>query len=303
TGLKDSAKKVCKNSAKAVSVRSNVTYEMYEKNIKKIKDYLVNGETYQVNYSQRFMADFSGDSWLAYKKFTRINPSPFQCYFNFENVKVVSNSPERLVCAKTVQNSSLKIKKLRLESRPIKGTVPRGKTEEEERILGKELIDSKKDAAELIMIVDLVRNDLGRVCEIGSVEVNELRTIEKYSHVQHTMSNVVGILQDDKDWTDVIKTMFPGGSITGCPKYRTMQIIDELEEFKRGLYCGSAGYIGFDGQFDFNIMIRTLSVVDGGKESGRVYFNSGGGIVFDSTPESEYEETKDKAEALMRAIG
>lgn len=273
------------------NLSSNLSYKQYQESLKKIKRYLLEGETYQVNFSRRFEADFTGNPWLAFKRMTAINPSPFQVFFDFEGVKVASNSPERLVSGRWQE------KNLVLESRPIKGTVGRGLTLEEDEDLKRWLINSSKDKAELNMIVDLVRNDLARVSRVGSIELNENRIIETYSHLHHTVSNVKSILQKGLDWRDVIRAIFPGGSITGCPKLRTMQIIDELEEFRRGLYCGSAGYISGDGSFDFNIMIRTLAFV-----GRRVYFNSGGGIVIDSSDRDEYEESEKKAAALVFSL-
>jgi len=270
------------------SIKSNLTKSVYFQKIQKIKKLLTAGETYQVNFSQRFKFKSVKDPFEIYKKVSKINPSPYQLYLEAENFSVISNSPERL----------FKIEKInRIQSRPIKGTRPRGKTKKEDQFLIKELLNSQKEQAELDMITDLVRNDLGKICVKGTVEVNENRVVESYSHVHHTMSNVQGILQENIKLIDIIKALFPGGSITGCPKYRTIKIIDKLEDFKRHIYCGSAGYIDGRGNMDFNIMIRTiLSVIHD------FYFHSGGGIVYDSDPISEYEETRHKAEALMKAI-
>ena len=269
------------------SLKSNLTYEKYKKKIQKIKEYLRKGETYQVNFAQRFEIENGEDPFEIYKRLTEINPSPFACFLDFEDLSVVSCSPERL----------FKLEGSVLETRPIKGTVPRGKNAAEDKKLIRQLLDSLKDNAELTMIVDLARNDIGRVCKVGSVEVTEHRAIEKWSHVIHTVSNVRGILQKGKDFVDIIRAVFPGGSITGCPKKRTMEIIDELEEFRRGIYCGSAGYISFDGNADFNIMIRTMACKD-----GRVYFHAGGGIVVDSEAKKEYQETLNKAQAMVASV-
>jgi len=297
------------------SPTSNLTYKQYFSKLRTIKKYLFSGDTYQVNFSQRFSAPFKGDAFELYKKITNINPSPFQFFMETPQFAVISNSPERLF--KISQNGEI-------ETRPIKGTVPRGKNAAQDRANIKRLLASDKERAELSMIVDLERNDLGKICVPGSVKVTAHRTVEKYSHVIHTSSTVRGKLEKGKDWLDALRALFPGGSITGCPKKRTMEIIDELEDFKRGVYCGSAGYIDLSGRCDFNIMIRTLFLEKGSKpkhrqnckisrhfdnfskflpgEESNLFFHSGGGIVVDSDPKKEYEETTHKANALQRAI-
>lgn len=263
--------------------------------IDRIHAFLRDGETYEVNFAQRFMADFQGDPTVLFKRLMRRNPSPFSCYLPFEPVTVVSVSPERLVCGYADSDGD-RI----LETRPIKGTVPRGSTPQEDEANRKRLLSSAKEEAELNMIVDLARNDLGKVCRLGSVEVNAHRVIESYSHVHHTVSNIRGVLENGKDWLDVLKAVFPGGSITGAPKKRTMQIIDALEPCARGIYTGSAGFIGFDGRFDFNILIRTIAVYP---KLGRLTTYSGGAVVMDSIAQEEYQETLDKAAVLSEAIG
>lgn len=290
------------------NLKPETTFKSYAEKIAEIKEYLYRGETYQVNFSQRFKAEYKGDPWRAFLNFAGINPSPYQVFFDFEGITLASNSPERLVCGYK------KGEEFVLESRPIKGTIGRGKNETEDLAKKEELLASEKNLSELTMIVDLIRNDLASVSEIASVEVDEDRIIETYSHLHHTMSNVKSVLKKGLDFRDVLKALFPGGSITGCPKYRTMQIIDKLEEVSRGLYCGSAGYIDKWGNFDFNILIRSLAFVQEKKAfndltkaeknlAGVLYFNSGGGIVYDSDAEQEYDESLRKAEALIKALG
>ena len=270
----------------------------YEKNIAKIHELLRAGETYEVNFAQRFSGEFDGDPLEVFRRLNEANPSPHACYFNFDPITVVSCSPERLVLGRRVLNPK-KEERMLLETRPIKGTVPRGTTPGEDAKYIEQLLASKKDEAELNMIVDLARNDLGRVCETGSVEVTEHRAVESYSHVHHTMSNVRGVLRKDLDWVDAMEALFPGGSITGAPKYRTMQIIDNLEPCLRGIYTGSAGYIDEDGQFDFNILIRTIAF---NRETQKYSYHSGGAIVTDSVAKEEYQETLQKAAALKNAL-
>ncbi|MCA9373563.1 MAG: aminodeoxychorismate synthase component I [Candidatus Gracilibacteria bacterium] len=266
---------------------SNVSQETYIRKVKKVQEYLKSGDTYQVNFSQRFSGDCSLDPWTVYKRLAQQNPSPFACYFDYPDFQIVSCSPELL----------LRKRGMKVESWPIKGTVARGRNPQEDEKNTQELIDSVKDDAELSMIVDLVRNDLGKVCEVGSVGVQSHRDVEHYSHVIHTVSRVSGKLDKKRTFFDLMQALFPGGSITGCPKKRTMEIIDELEDFKRGVYTGSAGFISFLGESDFNILIRTMLHKD-----GKVHFHAGGGIVIDSDPEKEYQETLDKIEALRAVL-
>lgn len=270
------------------SFTSNFTKENYQKAIMKAKEYIAAGDIYQVNLTQRLHAEIKVPPLTLYERLRKINPAPFASFLNFPSGKVVSSSPERF----------LKIKNKRVETRPIKGTRPRGKTPEEDSRLKKELLNSEKDKAELLMIVDLERNDLSKVCRKGSIKVPELFCLETYATVYHLVSTVEGALPADKDVIDVLKASFPGGSITGCPKIRAMEIIEELEPTKRSVYTGSIGYIGFDGNSDLNIVIRTFLLKD-----NNAYFQVGGGIVADSDPESEYQETLDKARALVDALG
>ena len=272
----------------SVELRSNFTRDEYIKAVENAIEYIANGDIFQVNLSQRFESDLTSDPYELYLRLRGINPSPFACYLNFGEVTVASASPERF----------LRLDGNVVETRPMKGTRPRGQSPVKDDALGAELLKSEKDRAENIMIVDLERNDLGKVCEYGSVKVSDLCTLEKYATVFQLTSTVAGRLREDKDRIDLLKAAFPGGSITGAPKVRAMEIIDELEPTRRGIYTGSIGYLGFDGCMDLNIVIRTFVI-----KGNRVYFQVGGGIVSDSDPEAEYQETLDKARALMAALG
>lgn len=284
-------KLVSKMQPLASGAFSNLTFSQYCQKIRRIKQCLYAGQTYQVNFSQRFEAPYGGDAFELYKKLTALNPSPFQFFMENDDFAVISNSPERL----------FRIDKRIIETRPIKGTVPRGRTPEEDERNIRCLLASEKDRAELAMIVDLERNDVGKLCVPGTVEVTENRTVEKYSHVIHTVANISGLLEPDYDWYDGLTALFPGGSVTGCPKKRTMEIIRELEDEPRGVYCGSAGYIDLSGGCDFNIMIRTI-FLDKSQNQPILKFRSGGGIVADSDPQKEYEESLHKAEAILTSI-
>ena len=237
--------------------------------------------------SQRFEAEIQTSPYELYCRLRAINPAPFACYLGFDDVQIVSASPERFL-RKTGD---------KLETRPIKGTRRRGRTAEEDRALADELCASTKDRAENIMIVDLERNDLGRVCRYGSVKVSELAILEKFPTVFHLTSTIQGQLVDGRNTADIIRSTFPGGSITGAPKVRAMEIIEELEPTRRSIYTGSIGYFGFNGDFDLNIVIRTFLV-----KNRRVYFQVGGAVVYASDPEMEYQETMDKAKALFDAL-
>jgi para-aminobenzoate synthetase component 1 len=226
-------------------------------------------------------------SYEIYRDLRQINPAPFSSYLKLESFEIISSSPECF----------LKLENKRVETRPIKGTRPRGETEEQDEQNRLELINSEKDRAELLMIVDLQRNDLSKVCKPGSVKVTELFKLEEYSTVFHLVSTVEGQLKDEVDSLECMKQCFPGGSITGTPKIRAMEIIDELEGIKRGIYTGCIGYFGFDGNADFNIAIRTII-----KRGNEVSFGVGGGITWDSEEAAEYQETLDKAKALMRVV-
>lgn len=270
------------------SFSSNFTKQKYLKAVAKAKEYIAAGDIFQVNLSQRFETGYSGDTYALYRKLRGLSPAPFMSYLNFGDLTAISSSPERF----------LKLSGGIVETRPMKGTRPRGKTKEEDLKLKKELLESRKDKAELVMIVDLLRNDLGKVCKYNSVKVKTLRTIEEHPTVFQTTSTVTGKLVNTRDYIDLLKACFPGGSITGCPKVRSMQIIDELEPTKRGIYTGALGFLSFNGDMDLSIVIRTI--VSAGRNNA--LFQVGGGIVADSIPEAEYEETLNKARAMMLAL-
>ncbi|MCR1949453.1 aminodeoxychorismate synthase component I [Clostridium sp. DSM 100503] len=267
--------------------KSNFEKEDYKKAITKLKNYIVNGDVYIANMTQRFYTENEEEPFEIYKKLRTINKAPFSAYMNFEDFQVISSSPERFI----------EINKGKVVTRPIKGTRPRGKNEEEDIKNSLELINSEKDRAELLMVVDLERNDLSKVCKPHSVKVTELFKLEKYATVFHLVSTVEGRLKDNVSAVKCIKECFPGGSITGTPKIRAMEIIEELEGLKRNLYTGSIGYFDFRGNADFNIAIRTII-----KKDNKAYFGVGGGITYDSIEEDEYNETLDKAKALMRVL-
>ncbi|MFD2114082.1 aminodeoxychorismate synthase component I [Thiorhodococcus fuscus] len=265
-------------------VGSNMSHGQYLESIGRIKQYLREGDCYQVNFAQRFSVPAEGDPWQAYKLLRQLNPAPFGGYLDIGDCQVLSSSPERF----------LRVREGEVETKPIKGTRPRGADPIEDLLLSDALRLSPKDRAENLMIVDLLRNDLGKVCEIGSVRVPKLFEIERFARVHHLVSTVRGHLARGCGALDLLRACFPGGSITGAPKKRAMEIIEELEPHRRGVYCGAIGYVGFDGAMDTNIAIRTL-VHSGGV--ARCW--AGGGIVMDSDPESEYRETYDKAAPLL----
>ncbi|NWC45447.1 aminodeoxychorismate synthase component I [Pseudomonas sp. OE 28.3] len=265
-----------------------LTPEAYRQAIARIQDYIQAGDCYQVNFAQRFRAPCSGDPWVAYCALREACPTPFSGFQSLpDDGAVLSLSPERFV----------QISKRQVETRPIKGTRPRGLTPEEDAANAAELLASAKDRAENLMIVDLLRNDLGRTCRTGSVKVPELFSLESYPNVHHLVSSVTGVLADDKDALDLIAGSFPGGSITGAPKIRAMQIIDELEPTRRGLYCGSLVYLDVRGEMDSSIAIRSLLVKD-----GHVNCWGGGGIVADSEWEAEYQESLTKVRVLLHTL-
>jgi para-aminobenzoate synthetase component 1 len=273
--------------SKEIMLKSNFTHEEYMKAVNKVREYVAAGDVFQVNLSQRFEADLKIPPYELYKRLRMVNPAPFASYLNFPGVVIVSASPERF----------LKVQGDLVETRPIKGTRPRGSDSVEDERLAQELTHSTKDRAENMMIVDLERNDLGRVCHYGTVKVTELAILETFPTVFHLTSTVVGRLRRGKSNIDLLKATFPGGSITGAPKVRAMEIIDELEPTKRSVYTGSIGYLGFNEDMDINIVIRTFLV-----KEGKAYFQVGGGIIYDSDPEAEYVETLDKAKALIQAL-
>ena len=268
-------------------LRSNFTHDEYIRAVETAREYITSGEIYQVNLSQRFEGGLTTPPYDLYQRLRSINPAPFAAYLNCDEVTVLSASPERF----------LKLDGDRVETRPMKGTRPRGRSAAEDAALAAELQSSVKDRAENVMIVDLERNDLGKVCRIGTVNVSELCTLEKYATVFQLTSCVEGRLAEGKNRIDLLEACFPGGSITGAPKIRAMEIIDELEPTRRSVYTGSIGYLSFSGQMDLNIVIRTILV-----KNDRVYLQVGGGIVYDSEPEAEYQETLHKAKALFQAL-
>jgi para-aminobenzoate synthetase component 1 len=272
---------------KKLILKANFSHEGYLEAVARAREYICAGDIFQVNLSQRLEADLNTSPYELYRRLRRINPAPFASYFNFDGVSIVGASPERF----------LKVRGDWVETRPIKGTKPRGKTPAEDNSLAESLLQSVKDRAENIMIVDLERNDIGRVCRYGTVKVTELAILETYPTVFHLTSTVVGQLREGKNIIGLLKAAFPGGSITGAPKVRAMEIIEELEPTRRSVYTGSLGYIGFNGDTDLDIVIRTIIVKD-----GKAYFQVGGAIVYDSEPEAEYIETMDKGKALIQAL-
>ena len=266
---------------------SNFTRDEYVCSVKRIRDYIAAGDVYQVNLSQRFKTGFHGDGYDLFRTLYRMNPAPFFAFVHAGDHQIVSTSPERFLSQRG----------RRVETRPIKGTRPRGKTEQEDRAMRSDLIQSPKDDAELSMIVDLLRNDIGKVCTGGSVAVSEHKRLEAYQNVYHLVSDVTGTLAKGKSSVDLIRATFPGGSITGCPKIRSMEIIDELETHCRHIYTGSIGYIGFHDTMDLSIAIRTAIIA-----GNHLVFSVGGGIVYDSDPQDEYDETLHKGQTLMSAL-
>lgn len=276
------------NQDKRIEIIHEMTKNGYMDMVKRAKEYIAQGDIFQANLSQRVSAYIDDTRpWDLYKVLSVINPSPFAGYMDFGDYYIISSSPERLV----------RIKDGIIETRPIAGTRPRGRNQREDEEMRDELLLNKKERAEHIMLIDLERNDLGKVSDYGTVKVDELMITEEYSHVIHIVSNIRGCLALGRDAIDVIRAVFPGGTITGVPKVRCMEIIDELESVQRGPYTGSMGYIGFSGNMDLNIIIRTFVV-----KNGKAYVQAGAGIVADSDPEREYYETLKKAEALIRTL-
>jgi anthranilate synthase component 1 len=270
-----------------VPLTSNFTKEGYERVVERAKEYIRAGDIIQVVPSQRFEAPIDVDPFDIYRALRTVNPSPYMFYLKFRDLKLVGSSPEVMV----------RLEGPLIELRPIAGTRRRGRDAAEDREIASELMQDPKERAEHIMLVDLGRNDVGRVAKIGSVKVTELLVVEKYSHVMHLVSHVIGDLSDGKDCYDVMRATFPQGTVSGAPKIRAMQIIEELEPTKRGPYAGAVGYFSFSGNMDTCIALRTLTV-----KGKTAYLQAGGGVVADSVPELEYEETLNKARALVRAI-
>lgn len=268
-------------------LKYNFPKERYINAIRRIKDYIAAGDVYQVNLSQRIETHIDIPPYELYKRLRSVNPAPFSGYLGFDEVAIISSSPERF----------LKMNARHVQTRPIKGTRPRDKDRNTDELLKQALLLSPKDNAELTMIIDLERNDLSRVCDYGSVKVTERKVLEAYPTVYHLVATIEGDLYERYDFIDLLKATFPGGSITGAPKIRAMQIIDELEPTQRSVYTGAIGYIGFNGNADMNIAIRTFIM-----KGNTVYFQVGSGIVADSDEEEEYEETMHKASALIESL-
>ena len=274
-----------------LDVRSSFTHAAYLDAVARVREYILAGDIFQTNLSQRFEAPLTESPWDLYLRMRIRNAAPFAAFFETPDVSVVSASPERFL---RVDETG------RVETRPIKGTMPRGFGPEHDGALGQALSESAKDRAENLMIVDLMRNDLSRVCSPGTVRVPELFALEHYATVHHLVSTVVGELAPGQDALDLLRAAFPGGSITGAPKVRAMEIIAELEPSQRSVYCGSLGYCSVTGALDTSIAIRTV-IAPAGRD--RVYFSAGGGIVADSDPEQEYRETLHKARGMIDALG
>lgn len=279
--------KVRRSRSSKIVMQSNFTRNSFEKIVEKAKEYIRAGDIIQTVLSQRLQTKVSAHPFDIYRALRVINPSPYMYYLSLGGMTLVGSSPEILV----------RQEGRRVEVRPIAGTRPRGKDEFEDKKLERELLKSSKERAEHLMLVDLGRNDIGRVCEYGSVKVPELMVIEKYSHVMHIVSGVVGKLKRGMDSFDVLRACFPAGTVSGAPKVRAMEIIEELENLKRGSYAGAVGYFSFQGNMDMAITIRTILIK--GKEA---FLQAGAGIVADSIPKNEYEETINKAKALFEAI-
>ncbi|RLI94140.1 MAG: anthranilate synthase component I [Candidatus Altiarchaeales archaeon] len=275
------------NNKKILHHESNMTRDEFERGVKIIKEYIKSGDVFQVVLSQRIKAGFKGDKFHIYQRLKRINPSPYMYFLDFGDRKIVGSSPEMLV---RVENRNV-------ETYPIAGTRRRGKTPMEDKRLEVELLSDEKERAEHVMLVDLGRNDIGRVCEFGSVKVKNFMKIEKYSHVQHIISEITGKLRDDEDEFSALKAVFPAGTVSGAPKVRAMEIIDELEPTRRGIYAGCVGYFSFNGNMDTAITIRTIDF-----EKDNAFIQVGAGIVTDSKPEREYEETMNKCNAMLKAL-
>ena len=268
-------------------LRSNFSKEDYMKVVERAKEYIRAGDIIQVVPSQRFSTEIHCEPFDIYRALRSINPSPYLFYLRMNDIVLMGSSPEVMV----------RLEDKQIELRPIAGTRPRGRTPEEDRQMEKDLLADEKENAEHIMLVDLGRNDVGRVSEIGSVKVTELMTVERYSHVMHIVSNVQGMLAPGKNAFDVFRAAFPAGTVSGAPKIRAMEIIEELEPFRRGFYAGAVGYFSFLGNMDTCITIRSILIKD-----GKAYVQAGGGVVADSVPEKEFEETLHKAQAIFKAI-
>jgi anthranilate synthase component 1 len=274
-------------STRPLTLESNLTQPQFEGIVRQAKEHIAAGDIYQVVLSQRFSAEVGVDPFTVYRALRHVNPSPYMFFVRMGARSIVGSSPEMLV----------RVEGRRAETHPIAGTRPRGRTNEEDQRLGDELKRNEKERAEHVMLVDLGRNDLGRVCSYGSVRVPTFMALERYSHVMHLVSIVEGQLADDRDRLDALVACFPAGTVSGAPKVRAMQIINDLEATPRGVYAGAVGYLDFAGNLDFCIAIRSIVL-----ENGRASVQAGAGIVADSNPTAEYEETRDKARAMVRAL-
>lgn len=267
--------------------QSNMTESEYHHSLSRISDYIQGGDCYQVNFSQRFTADCQGDPWSAYKQLREHAPTPYSAFIETESGAILSHSPEQF----------LEVKKGRVTTKPIKGTLPRGANPAEDAQLKLALHDSEKDRSENLMIVDLMRNDVSKACKLGSVRVPKLFAVESYANVHHLVSTITGKLSDDHSPLSLLENSFPGGSITGAPKIRAMEIIEELEPHRRSIYCGSIGYLSFSGKLDTSITIRTLIC-----QKDKIHCWAGGGIVADSITSAEYQETYNKVNNLLHGL-
>ncbi|MHB8171333.1 MAG: anthranilate synthase component I [Thermincolia bacterium] len=270
-----------------VTINSNMTKGEYIHMVEKAKEYIKAGDIFQVVLSQRFRAPLAANPFDIYRSLRTVNPAPYLFYLNFGETIIIGSSPEMLV----------RVEDGLIQTRPIAGTRPRGRNQQEDRLLAEDLLADAKERAEHLMLVDLGRNDLGRVCKYGTVEVTDFMFIENYSHVMHLVSNVLGEMEEGKSDFDALRACFPAGTLSGAPKVRAMEIIEELEPSRRGTYGGVIGYFGFTGNMDTCITIRTLLV-----HGDQVYVQAGGGIVADSDPEKEYQETINKAMALLKTL-
>ena len=274
-------------STDTLTLDANMTQEVYESIVKRAKEYIAAGDIYQVVLSRRLEAEVSVDAFTVYRALRHVNPSPYMFFIRMGDRSIVGASPEMLV----------RVEGRHAVTHPIAGTRRRGRTDEEDMRLAEELKRNEKEKAEHVMLVDLGRNDIGRVCDYGTVRVPTFMALERYSHVMHLVSVVEGQLADGRDRLDALVSCFPAGTVSGAPKVRAMQIINELEPTSRGLYAGAVGYLDFAGNLDFCIAIRSILL-----ERGKAYIQSGGGIVADSNPTAEFEETRDKARAMIRAL-
>jgi anthranilate synthase component I len=268
-------------------VRANVTRDAFEDSVRTLKEHIGAGDIYQAVLSQRFELEVGAEPFTIYRALRHVNPSPYMYFIRMGQLSIVGSSPEMLV----------RVEGRRVETHPIAGTRPRGRTDEEDLRLADELKRNEKERAEHVMLVDLGRNDLGRVCDYGSVRVPEFMGLERFSHVMHLVSRVEGRLAEDRDRLDALVATFPAGTVSGAPKIRAMELLAALEPTSRGIYAGAIGYLDFAGNLDFCIAIRTITIVG---RTARI--QAGAGIVADSNPTAEYEETRDKAKALLRAI-